>query len=65
MRSEIKGFGTVVSEILYAICEDPTYARFTVASFITELKNERKSFVQERTKIMDPEGQVNVNVERA
>ena len=30
MRSEIKGFGTIVREILSEICEDPTYARFTV-----------------------------------
>ena len=30
MRSEIEGFGTIVSEILYEICEDPTYAMFTV-----------------------------------
>ena len=30
MRSEIKGFGTIVCEILSEICEDPTYVRFTV-----------------------------------
>ena len=35
MRREIKGFGTIVPEILSEICEDPryaipTYARFTV-----------------------------------
>ena len=30
MRSEIKRFGTIVREILSEICEDPTYARFTV-----------------------------------
>ena len=31
MRREIKGFGTIVSVILSEICEDPTYARFTVS----------------------------------
>ena len=30
MRSEIKGFGTTVTEILSEVCENPTYARFTV-----------------------------------
>ena len=30
MRSEIRGFGTTVLEILSEICEDPTYARFIV-----------------------------------
>ena len=30
MHSEIKGFRTIVREILSEICEDPTYARFTV-----------------------------------
>ena len=38
MRSEIKGFETIVSEILSETCEDPTYtnptyARFTVYYF--------------------------------
>ena len=32
MRSDIKGFGTIVSEI-YAICGDPTYASPTYARF--------------------------------
>ena len=35
MRNEIKGFGTIVPEILSEICEDPTYARFTVYSDCT------------------------------
>ena len=39
MRSEIKGFGTIVSEILSEICEDPTYARFTVYSQKTMIRN--------------------------
>ena len=30
MRGKIKGFGTIVPEILCEICEDPTYARSTV-----------------------------------
>ena len=30
MRTEIKEFGTIVHEVLSEICEDPTYARFTV-----------------------------------
>ena len=30
IRSEMKGFGTIVGEILSGICEDPSYARFTV-----------------------------------
>ena len=30
LRSEMKGFGTTVREILSEICEDLTYARFTV-----------------------------------
>ena len=33
MRSEIMGFGTIVSEILSEICEDPTYARFTLCKY--------------------------------
>ena len=33
MRSEIKGFGTIVPEILSEICEDPTYANPTYARF--------------------------------
>ena len=33
MRSEIKGFGTIVREILSEICEDPTYANPTYARF--------------------------------
>ena len=27
---EMKGFGTIVPEILSEICEDPTYAEFAV-----------------------------------
>ena len=34
MRSEIKRFGKIVSEILSETCENPTYARFTVLNFI-------------------------------
>ena len=30
MRSEMKGFERIAPEILSEICEDPTYARFTV-----------------------------------
>ena len=30
MRSKVKGFGSIVPEILSEICEDPTYARFSV-----------------------------------
>ena len=33
MRSEIKGFGTIVREMLSEICEDPTYANPTYARF--------------------------------
>ena len=33
MRSEIKGFGTIVREILSEISEDPTYANPTYARF--------------------------------
>ena len=33
MRSEIKRFGTIVSEILSEICEDPTYTSPTYARF--------------------------------
>ena len=33
MRSEMKGFGTIVPEILSEICKDPTYARLTVLIF--------------------------------
>ena len=33
MRSEIKGFGTIVHEILSGICEDPTYVSPTFARF--------------------------------
>ena len=29
-RSDIKGLGTIVPEIVSEICEDPTYTRFTV-----------------------------------
>ena len=41
MRSEIKGFGKIVSDILSEICEDPTYtsptyARFTVVCNVKE-----------------------------
>ena len=35
MRSEIKGFGTIVSKILYEICENPTHARFIVSNYQT------------------------------
>ena len=33
MRSEIKGFGTIVPKILLEMCEDPTYANPTYARF--------------------------------
>ena len=33
MRSETKGFGTIVPEILSEVCEDPTYANSTYATF--------------------------------
>ena len=33
MRNEIKGFGTIVFEILSEICEDPIYASPTHARF--------------------------------
>ena len=33
MRSEMKGFGTIVREILSEICVDPTYAGPTYARF--------------------------------
>ena len=34
MRSEIKGFGTFVREILSEICEDPTHARVSVINAV-------------------------------
>ena len=39
MGSEIKGFGMIVPEILSEICEDSTYARFTVSEMTNGLKN--------------------------
>ena len=37
MRSEIKGFGKIVSDILSEICEDPTYTSPTYARFTVVL----------------------------
>ena len=48
MRSEIKGFGSIVPEILSEICGDPTYAnptyaRFTVYHITPTYQNEHGS----------------------
>ena len=42
IRSEIKGFGLIVPEILSEICEDPTYASPTYAR-VTVLSKQLKN----------------------
>ena len=49
MRSEIKGFGTIVPEILSEICEDPTYARFTVYETCKEYVKRQRDMLRDIT----------------
>ena len=58
MRSEIKGFGTIVREILSEICEDPTdanptHARFTVFTYCASYPFFMFLYLMRKSKIPD------------